>query len=80
MNKEETEIQDPAFKTMKDAMSKVYTKKYQSHPIIDSDGKLIACFQVESKYRILQKQNDNKKVSIGNQNQKKHIGFSFMDE
>lgn len=51
----ETEVQDPAFKNLKDAQSKIYTKKYQSHPMFNSNGKLIACFQVESKYRMIQK-------------------------
>lgn len=75
----ETELQDPSFKTIKDAQNKIYTKKYQSHPIVNSNGKLIACFQVESKYRIIQKQSG---PEMGNilQSIKKHVGFSLIDE
>lgn len=72
-------MQDPSFKTIKDAQSKIYTKKFQSHPIVDSSGRLIACFQIESKFRLLQKQAgpDMPSTLI---TVKKHVGFSFIDE
>ena len=31
-------MQNPCFETIKEARNQIYTSKYISHPIIDSDG------------------------------------------
>ena len=57
---DETKVQDPAFHTLKEARNKIFTKQYQSQPIFDSDGNIIAVFQLEAKYRSILQATDTR--------------------
>jgi len=75
---DETKVQDPAFHTLKEARNKIFTKQYQSQPIFDSDGNIIAVFQLEAKYRSILQATDTR-LAI-QKSIRRHIGFSFIDE
>lgn len=49
--------------------------------MFDSEGNIVACFQLESKYRLLRPTNQQEQqVSQTTKGVKKHIGFNFIDE
>ena len=89
------DVQNPAFYTVQGAENQIYTLKFISHPIFDSDGKLLGTIQVESKYRLRKlgaaggpgegvqssrgSQKDSK-IENGVLKKKEYLGFSMIDE
>lgn len=60
-----------------DARNQIYTKRYISHPLIDSTGALVATVQVEAKYH----RNEYKCPQTQLKKEvRQHMGFAIIDE
>ena len=65
-----------------DARNQIYTKRYISHPLIDSTGALVATVQVEAKYHTHNTHRNDQKCSHTKLKKevRQHMGFAIIDE
>jgi len=83
------DMQNPAFKSIKDAEHQIYSLANISLPILDSSGKMLGTLQAESMYKLRkigqatgaaqQKQIDTQ-IDKGVVKKKEYLGFSLIDE